>query len=102
MRQGGRHWTNSRLAALGLEIHHTVAGMFLTLARLGKKPVNVMPAFGGEFVFDAPDFPQDKVAFGGFNCFLLQCFHRSFMNSSGVASAGRVWPFCSASRRSRA
>ena len=67
-----------------------MAGLFLAFASYGKQPANAVSARGGQLVLGAPDFPQDKVALGRFNGLVLHCFHQSFMNSSGVASEGRV------------
>ena len=67
-----------------------MAGMFLPLAGFSEKAINAVPTRGGKLVFDASDFAQDKIAFGRVNRSVLQCFHRSLMNSSGVASDGRV------------
>ena len=80
----------SRLAALGLKIHDRMAGMFLAFAGVGKKAINTVTTCGGQLVFNAPDFPQNETAFGPFNSVVLQCFHKSLMNSSGVASDGSV------------
>lgn len=54
----------SRFAALALQVHNPVARMFLALVRIGKKPVNVVPASGGQLIFDAPDFLKHHVAGG--------------------------------------
>ena len=51
-----------------------MAGKFLPFARIGEKAINVVPTRGEQLVFDAPDFPQDKIAFGRLNRIDLQCF----------------------------
>ena len=56
-----------RLAAFALKIHNRMAGKFLPFARIGEKAINVVSTRGGQFVFDAPDFAQDKIAFGRLN-----------------------------------
>jgi hypothetical protein len=74
-----------------LEVYDGVAGVFLALAGFGEEAVNIVTAGGGEFVFDAPDFAQDKVPLGRFDLLFLQkVAHGSVVNSSGVASSGRV------------
>jgi len=82
--------TLSCFGALGLKVHDRMAGLFLAFASFGKQPVNAVSARRGQLVLGAPDFPQDKVAFAPVNGLGLQCFHQSFMNSSGVASEGSV------------
>ena len=82
--------TSLRLTPLGLKVYDWMAGKSLTFAGIGEKSVNAVPASSGQLVFDAPDFPQDKIAFGFRNCVALQSFHKSLMNSSGVANDGSV------------
>ena len=54
----------SRLAALGLQVHDRMAGVFLVLAGFGKEAIHVVSVGSRERVFDAPDFPQHQVAVG--------------------------------------
>ena len=51
----------SRLSPFGLKVHDRVAGNFLSLARIGKKPVHVVSIGGGKRVLDAPDFLEHQV-----------------------------------------
>ena len=67
---------SSHLAALGLQVHHPMAGLFFALAQVVKKAVNVVPASIREFVFNTPDFLEHHVAsrLGGLD---VSCFaHR--------------------------
>jgi hypothetical protein len=80
----------------GLKVYDWMAGVLLAFTSFREEAVDVVVLGGGKFVFNPPDFAQDKIALSGWLFSFFKCVRHSSVNSSGVASTGRVKPCSSA------